>query len=812
MSSLGNLIDRMIVALQIRRDVPMSLTIGDLAKRLVVSSDTVYKWRGTVRPNHDTVARLVEIGVREAYMDNAWAVEMLQESAHPDIARILMRLYSPNQLALRHNLPAKSYQTLVGRHVEFKRIRELLDLSARQATIPIEGVGGSGKTALAMEVGWACLEDYLVLPAGRRFDAIVWATAKRDWLLTAHGIVERHATLNNLVELYRTIGEVLEDTEVLKRPSTSTVLAAMRLKGRVLLILDNLEAIDSREILSFLRDVPSPHKVLVTLRYHEDLPAPIRLKGLTDADMRQLVEQESEVRGLELDREQITDVVKYARGLPLAATIAAGMLNVYGTLPDASGPRDEASLVDFLYKNAVSRLDRDSLRAWFALSYFVAETGATPRDLAGVLGLNADLDHERETCRRWMHQLYVLNLVTRDPVDGSYAMVGFTHQYCRTQAAKDEALDGADRNRVLEPKARERWVDWSTRFARDRVDLIAKDERTAFNEIYPQWDNFPEMSGWSRKHQDLETAYAFHKDIWLASPVGLCGEVFGKWERCLENLNWLAYQAQERGDIAVIIAARSQMGRLYALQERFEDAARELPSLEEAKDHHRGQRIGTALYLCLLLNHVMLEFPSRTDAAPRPLDRAQQLLKQVEPLLEDPQLSDLERGQLHVRYCFYQAKRARVEGDRGGAARRFRVMLDASERPEGNRMRTYALRYLALLAFEDGDGAATRKYVAEGLEIADQYHDVLQIARLKEALSNLNQREGELEQAKRDLSEAADRYDELNMKADATKSRKRAGEIGEDRGGDQGSSGTGNPDARNAESRSRATPAGNTSR
>ena len=66
-------------------------------------------------------------------------------------------------------------------------VHRLLSPQVRHFLITIDGIGGIGKSALALEAAHYYLRNYDQLPAEERFDAIVWATAKHD-VLTADGI------------------------------------------------------------------------------------------------------------------------------------------------------------------------------------------------------------------------------------------------------------------------------------------------------------------------------------------------------------------------------------------------------------------------------------------------------------------------------------------------------------------------------------------------------------------------------------------------------------------------------------------------
>jgi len=76
------------------------------------------------------------------------------------------------------SLPRRPY--FVGRQPEINAILQSLQPNSRTFIVGIEGVGGIGKSTLAIEVGYQCIENDL-------FEAVIWITAKES-VLTLQGI------------------------------------------------------------------------------------------------------------------------------------------------------------------------------------------------------------------------------------------------------------------------------------------------------------------------------------------------------------------------------------------------------------------------------------------------------------------------------------------------------------------------------------------------------------------------------------------------------------------------------------------------
>ncbi len=91
---------------------------------------------------------------------------------------------------VRHNLPQPDYARFVGRKAELKQIGQLLLPKTRHFVVTIDGIGGIGKSALALEVAHTYRRHADNLPEAERFAALIWTSAKQT-VLTGEGIALR---------------------------------------------------------------------------------------------------------------------------------------------------------------------------------------------------------------------------------------------------------------------------------------------------------------------------------------------------------------------------------------------------------------------------------------------------------------------------------------------------------------------------------------------------------------------------------------------------------------------------------------------
>jgi LuxR family glucitol operon transcriptional activator len=378
-----------------------------------------------------------------------------------------------------HNLPQRSYTRFVGRQAELEKLTQLLlpHPRSRHFVVTLDGIGGVGKSALALELAYRYRDGYAALPPDDRFEAIVWASAKRT-LLTAGGIQQRQQTFNTLADLYREIATVLEQPAILQsEPDRRRGLVERALTAqRTLLIVDNLETVDDEELLSFLREIPDPTKVIVTTRHRIDIAYAIRLAGMPEPDAKALMMVEAARKNVALTIAADTaatddlsplaaspavavldDMYRKTGGLPLAIVWSIGLISLGHSVESVlrrlgSGHSDIAR---FCFAESVARIrDRDAYRLLLALSLF--ESHVSRAMLGEVAGLGADVIGRDDGLAE------LLQLSLAEQKGERFFLLPLTHSYALEElAARPE----------LERELRERWIEHLTELARPYKNL-----------------------------------------------------------------------------------------------------------------------------------------------------------------------------------------------------------------------------------------------------------------------------------------------------------------------------------------------------
>ena len=237
-------------------------------------------------------------GIREALLQLTDAIG--EQKALPPGGRYAL----PERPKVYHNLPQPDYGRFIGREAELAQVEKILRPypHSQHALVTIDGIGGIGKSALALEIGHRFLRNFDDLPAEERFEAIIWASAKQT-ILTAEGISTRRQILRTLDDIYNAlaVGLQREDITRVRKEEQDEVVRNALTRQKTLLLVDNLETVDDEAVLNFLRELPAPTKAIVTTRHRLDVAYPVRLSGMPWQDAKQLIEQECAKKGVMLD-------------------------------------------------------------------------------------------------------------------------------------------------------------------------------------------------------------------------------------------------------------------------------------------------------------------------------------------------------------------------------------------------------------------------------------------------------------------------------------------------------------------------------
>jgi len=339
-------------------------------------------------------------------------------------------------LLTKHNLPSRNPIDLIGRDKELELITNYLMPfpNSFYTLISIEGFAGTGKTTLAKAIAYWYIDNYKELSVDCRYQFIIWMSAKPE-ILTTDGVFRRKSTIFNLDEIFSLISINLGHPEYLSQPTNHKRILVNDLlaKNRTLLILDNFETIKDDEIISFLYDIPSSSKVLITTRHKMDRCVSVRLASFNNSDAIKFTTMYSRNNGISVSDEQQNLLMLAAEGNPLALEwgilqIGAG-LDISTVLDRVKNPEDDVA--KYLLLNAIEEIkDTSAYQVFLLVGLFPnAITKMEAMKILSLTLLEVDLAFSK---------LLKLGLVSK--TENEYEILSLTKEVISSQLQKDSQI------------------------------------------------------------------------------------------------------------------------------------------------------------------------------------------------------------------------------------------------------------------------------------------------------------------------------------------------------------------------------------
>jgi len=390
----------------------------DLHKKNLYTLEEMLAKYGTDQPLHLINSVTME---REAILRYTKQIESLTSTSREHEKKVLLA-----------NLPRRPF--FVGREEEMNAIFESLNPNSRTFIIGIEGIGGVGKSALAIEVAHRCVEK-------EHFESVIWISSKES-MLTLHGIEPVIPEAKSLSEILITIGTSLGNPTIGNLSIQDQIKRAYNLLARntTLLVLDNFESlskIEQHDILDFLRRSPITLKVLVTSRERVTEGQIIRLQGLSFEESNALLTWDAQQKNIQLTQNQNKYLVDLTGGLPLALLWVQGQIAVLGysvtQVLDKVSMDADIPILQYCFNHSWTLLRHNNEKK--LLFILALQPDSVSREaMKEIAGIGDDDIFESA-----VSDLLQLTLIEHEPKD-YFSILPLTRRYIRSQFASNRTF------------------------------------------------------------------------------------------------------------------------------------------------------------------------------------------------------------------------------------------------------------------------------------------------------------------------------------------------------------------------------------
>lgn len=444
--------------------------------------------------------------------------EQSKISITPEVVQVL----APK---IPNNLPRR--QAFFGRNKEMEIVMRSLSPADRTWGVLVDGIGGIGKSAIAIEAAYRSQE-------ASSFDAFVFITAKQN-ILEPNGMKDLNPVALTLDEFLNETARVLGQPGIAKLTGDEKRHALIEMLRSLctLIIYDNLETLSKEEqeaIADFLRELPQGCKAIITSRRRGGEGSVWLRVGKLDWDAAYgIIENEvSRDAGLSSKlhrfKKRWLELYDETNGSPLALVHILGLLRVRaaltfeGALSMLRGLHRNDDLVKFVYQEARKELTANDKIALSSLSFFVPS--ATFKAWTQVAGLS------RSALEASIDRLSALSLVDVLMGEESYGLHPLTRVYVQEDLLVDKQMASDVEGAFL-------------RYWSDFVDQNGYENYESYYLLEAEWANIKAALDWAlnkivfikSKIKDVKTAniylsmsWALWKYLWL----------WGRWDESQE--------------------------------------------------------------------------------------------------------------------------------------------------------------------------------------------------------------------------------------------------------------------------------------
>ena len=632
---------------------------------------------------------------------------------------------------ISNNLPSR--YKFVGRKKEINQA-----IKAIKSHIPgviIVGIGGIGKSSLALEVAHIILSDNL-------FKGIVWIDGKENDISIN--------TILNLIDKIICNGKNIKLSVEKKRDE---IIAILRGKN-YLIIIDNYENISDIQVYNFLKTIPEPSKFLLTSRQKFDFDDAfyIDLKGLDINESELLIRFEGERLGSEafnnIDKNIILQFHEATGGAPLAIRWAVNHIINYNKsfeLVVKELKRAQGNIFEVIFNQIWQSISIDS--KYLLMSFPILSSSASYSSLQAVsnvyggdfnnsiaqLSINCLLDSTLEIHEK--HRRFSVHPLTRTFSEIKLIEYPDWEKQARTRWLEYFyhiiKLHGIPRNwkgfLILEQEFSDIWA--IIKWCYNNSHVINKKELE------------PQELAFSQKL--IEISNYLSSFLWE----------YGKWNERIQLSKWAIYASEQLNDITSIIIRSNDVGWTLFNQGDYKNAEIWLD-----KSIEMSKKVGIPDRSLFMKTNSYLGILAEEQGN---LKKAEKIFKKIleyrlkesgDDLWGHKATSKLDLGRLKYK-----------QGKLSAAKNYLQDALLEADKLENYNMKHKIITNLGHVAFAEKKINEAKKYYNLGLDELIKIKQPSGVAACKFGLAQIAEQEGELDYASELCNQALKIYFELGM-------------------------------------------------
>jgi LuxR family glucitol operon transcriptional activator len=600
-------------------------------------------------------------------------------------------------------VPAGEPTPLQGREALLTSLLEQIQHSPLSYRLAIEGIGGMGKTRVALT-----LVQQLASDPHCPYDQVVWM-AVQAVQMTQVGALPSFRAQQTLQQVVRELAVALDCDYVTRWPLMEQIATLYRCldERSALIVIDGLDTLASQpEMLSFLQGLPMTTGVLVTTRDRLGILPSLQLAPLPVPTVVNWIQSAlaTELISGRVTEEQVQAIARACSGIPAAVQAVIAEVRQGGdvavVLPRLGDPH--YPVAQRCFQQAIAPLrEQPAHRLLGAIALF-----PTPVPLEIVAQVAGILAADREAALAMLRR--------RSLIDGPAAaltMLTLTRDYVRS--------DWGDFPEV-ETDLRQRWWDWGQATAAQH----GQGDRL-------EWANFQKLATvWPQVCPLLDAPIVDLDAFWhLWRYLRGYTHFAGYWH---ERLRWMEASrslAQDRQDWARVAESVFDWGWTLALFARPQDLRQAIGALDQAwilREH-----CSSDLWADVVINQ------ARIHTQLGELATAQTWLHRGDRLLALQKLSDLSATRLQIQLYYYRAETERHAQNWTIAQDLYQRALVLAQEISWQRATAYTRGWLGELARCLGDWPQAEQYLRTSEAAAAHYGDRRCLAYCRRSLAQL---------------------------------------------------------------------------